>query len=365
VLAATTVAQPTTATLSFTATGPSTRITMTSTAATSTFTITAIPINFTTWTSGTIVTTVCSKDGDAYRYGFNGKLKDNEWAGIGNHLEFGLRLYDSRIGRFISLDLDAKKYPHMSPYVYAADNPIWFTDKDGRGPKDVQQKLTDTRLQIEKVTNEEDFKSYKNAMPIIKQQYDLGKLDPKGGTQFQVVHGLVKYFETSQASEPGIAHTISFGSANAEAALEGDNVLMGNFVDQIIHEYVHVFQVNTLHMTDHDEQEFLANSFTVFPNTSVMRSMIPNWKVELPDASGGQRIISAKAALNYYKNLSKDLQNKYKDEFVKDQGVYDELSKKYQDDGHLKPSTQSSSTTTTKSSDNAKEASTTSTTPTN
>jgi len=85
VLAATTVAQPTTATLSFTATGPSTRITMTSTVATSTFTITAIPINFTTWTAGTIVTTVCSKDGDAYMYGFNTQQKVNEIAGIGNH----------------------------------------------------------------------------------------------------------------------------------------------------------------------------------------------------------------------------------------------------------------------------------------
>ncbi|MGN6568048.1 MAG: hypothetical protein ACTHJ0_08855, partial [Flavipsychrobacter sp.] len=131
ILAATTIAQPQTAALNFTAIGPSTRITLTATAASSTFTITAIPFNFTTWTAGTIVTTVCSKDGDAYRYGFNGKLKDNEWSGIGNHLDFGARLYDSRIGRPITIDPLTYKFPMLTPYQFFSDNPIRDVDLDG------------------------------------------------------------------------------------------------------------------------------------------------------------------------------------------------------------------------------------------
>ena len=116
---------------------------MTSTAATSTFTITAIPINFTTWTAGTIVTTVCSKDGDFYKYGFNGKLKDNEWAGIGNSEDFGARNYDSRIARFRSIDPLTKKYPEFSPYVFAANSPIKYIDVDGLGPGDrIKKALT-------------------------------------------------------------------------------------------------------------------------------------------------------------------------------------------------------------------------------
>ncbi|MBS1689400.1 MAG: hypothetical protein JSS96_11790 [Bacteroidetes bacterium] len=132
ILAATTIAQPQTATLNFTAIGPSTRVTLTATAASSTFTITAIPLNFTTWTAGTIVTTVCSKDGDAYRYGFNGKLKDNEWSGIGNHLDYGARNYDARIGRPISTDPLTNKFPMLSPYQFFNDNPVENVDLDGR-----------------------------------------------------------------------------------------------------------------------------------------------------------------------------------------------------------------------------------------
>ncbi|MGN6568100.1 MAG: HNH endonuclease, partial [Flavipsychrobacter sp.] len=131
ILAATTIAQPQTAALNFTAIGPSTRITLTATAASSTFTITAIPFNFTTWTAGTIVTTVCSKDGDAYRYGFNGKLKDNEYAGIGNHLDYGARPYDTRTGRPPTVDPLTKQYPWLSPYQFFSDNPIRNIDIDG------------------------------------------------------------------------------------------------------------------------------------------------------------------------------------------------------------------------------------------
>jgi len=132
ILAATTVAQQQTAALNFTATGPSTRISMTAGSASSTITVTAIPLNFTTWTSGTIVTTVCSKDGDAYRYGFNGQLKDNEWAGVGNHYEYGARNYDVRIGRPISLDPLTKKYPWYTPYQFAGNSPIEYVDIDGK-----------------------------------------------------------------------------------------------------------------------------------------------------------------------------------------------------------------------------------------
>ncbi len=40
----------------------------------------------------------------SYRYGFNGKEKDDEVKGEGNSLDFGARMYDSRLGRFLSID---------------------------------------------------------------------------------------------------------------------------------------------------------------------------------------------------------------------------------------------------------------------
>lgn len=69
-----------------------------------------------------------------YRFGFNGQEKVNEIAGIGNHLNFGARGYDSRIARWWSVDPLAGKYPSWSPYVFALNNPINLTDPDGREP---------------------------------------------------------------------------------------------------------------------------------------------------------------------------------------------------------------------------------------
>ena len=39
-----------------------------------------------------------------YRYGFNGQEKDNDMKGEGNSLDFGARVYDPRLGRFLSID---------------------------------------------------------------------------------------------------------------------------------------------------------------------------------------------------------------------------------------------------------------------
>jgi len=71
-----------------------------------------------------------------YRFGYNGKEKDDEIKGAGNSLDFGARIYDPRIGRFLSVDPWAYKYVDLSPYVYAANNPIKLIDVDGLGPGD-------------------------------------------------------------------------------------------------------------------------------------------------------------------------------------------------------------------------------------
>ena len=42
--------------------------------------------------------------GKVYRYGFNGKENDNEVKGVGNQQDYGARIYDDRIGRFLSTD---------------------------------------------------------------------------------------------------------------------------------------------------------------------------------------------------------------------------------------------------------------------
>jgi RHS repeat-associated protein len=74
--------------------------------------------------------TVSSSSGDGYRYGFNGKENDKDISE--GDLDFGARIYDSRLGRWLALDPLMKKYPNESNYAYVADNPIFYKDADGK-----------------------------------------------------------------------------------------------------------------------------------------------------------------------------------------------------------------------------------------
>jgi RHS repeat-associated protein len=72
-----------------------------------------------------------TKPNSGYRYGFNGKEKDNEVKGEGMQYDYGFRIYDSRLARFMSVDPLMNSYPHYTPYQFSGNNPIKFIDLDG------------------------------------------------------------------------------------------------------------------------------------------------------------------------------------------------------------------------------------------
>jgi RHS repeat-associated protein len=68
-----------------------------------------------------------------YRFGFNGKEKDNEVYGEGNAYSFEARTFDSRIGRWFSTDPREGDYAWQTPYAYHRNNPINSIDYMGMG----------------------------------------------------------------------------------------------------------------------------------------------------------------------------------------------------------------------------------------
>jgi len=67
-----------------------------------------------------------------YRFGFNGKEMDNEWTGnTGVTYDYGFRIYDARIAKFLSVDPLTKDYPMLTPYQFASNTPIQAIDIDG------------------------------------------------------------------------------------------------------------------------------------------------------------------------------------------------------------------------------------------
>ena len=120
--------------------------------------------------------------GEKYRFGFNGKEKDNELKGDGNSLDFGARIYDSRLGRWLALDPLMAKCPNLSPYHSFANSPIIVVDKDGM--ENILY-LTDLRLQDPKISKSSK-QSIINNLNAITKAANKGFID-KGLTQRVVV----------------------------------------------------------------------------------------------------------------------------------------------------------------------------------
>ncbi len=118
-----------------------------------------------------------------YRFGFNGMLRDDDVRdknatytaeeGRGNSYDFGARVLNPRVGSWLSLDPLRAKYPSVSSYVFANNNPIIYVDKDGR----------DAILIL--------FPDYKIATPIGR----IGGLGHAGVLLINNKTGVTKYYE--------------------------------------------------------------------------------------------------------------------------------------------------------------------------
>jgi len=86
---------------------------------------------------------------NVYRYGFNGKENDNEVKGIGEQQDYGVRIYDPRVGRFESVDPITREVPGLTSYQFGGNSPIAYIDLDGlesanpKGQKDFMSFFVD------------------------------------------------------------------------------------------------------------------------------------------------------------------------------------------------------------------------------
>jgi len=67
-----------------------------------------------------------------YLFGFNGKERDNEgMGGGGSTYDYGFRIYNGQIGKFLSVDPLTREFPYLSPYQFANNTPIKSIDIEG------------------------------------------------------------------------------------------------------------------------------------------------------------------------------------------------------------------------------------------
>jgi RHS repeat-associated protein len=72
-----------------------------------------------------------SYEAGGYRFGFNGKEQQDEVYWSNSYHNFGARIYNSRIGKFLSVDPYASILTSYTPYQFANNSPISHIDVDG------------------------------------------------------------------------------------------------------------------------------------------------------------------------------------------------------------------------------------------
>src|SRR5690606_16642792 len=98
----------------------------------------------------------CSEDSVGYRYGFNSMPKENELYGSeGSAYDFGARIYDSRLGRWMATDALANINPGSSPFRYAKNSPLLYLDEGGyfdiKVTKAAREKFGITKQQLKRM----------------------------------------------------------------------------------------------------------------------------------------------------------------------------------------------------------------------
>jgi len=111
-----------------------------------------------------------------YRYGFNGKENGKDISEGGQ--DYGMRIYDGRLGKFLSVDPLTKSYPSMSPYPYAMNRPIDGIDLDG----------------LEWIHYKIQFKENSNGKPEILSKITVEDFRNKSESQLNVIHGTKSFY---------------------------------------------------------------------------------------------------------------------------------------------------------------------------
>jgi len=115
-----------------------------------------------------------------YRYSFNGMEKDNEVKGEGNSYDFGARMLDARVGRWLCTDALEAKYPDLNPYNFVNNMPTIAIDPDGNRiiiivevSTVIEGKQTTIQLPLDAELDREILDKY---VPNFMKAYDIAKL---------------------------------------------------------------------------------------------------------------------------------------------------------------------------------------------
>jgi RHS repeat-associated protein len=153
----------------------------------------------------------------SYRYGFNGKENDLE---TNNQQDYGMRIYDPRLGKFLSVDPLADQFPWQSGYAAFNNNPINLIDPDGRAAMPPDDHYINNDGSIKSVKTDDTFDRFYVQDNNSATGYNLaGQLDKNDA-------GLVQFPATGVGlSRYGTVDAGGTSTSPAETVGQGDHYL--------------------------------------------------------------------------------------------------------------------------------------------
>ncbi len=138
-----------------------------------------------------------SYNSNSYRFGFQAREKDDELKGLSNSYDFGNRFYDARLGRWLSIDPEAKLDSDMSPYNGFGNNPIMFIDPDGK----------------------------KIVVPNVKDRVTILKLiNSKSANVYAINDKTGELYLKTKVDKPGIGHSKYYSEKLEKAIMDGETI---------------------------------------------------------------------------------------------------------------------------------------------
>lgn len=198
------------------------------------------------------------KCANAYTYGFNGQEKDDEVKGSGNSLEFKFRIYDPRLGRFLSVDPLTNKYPFWTPYSFAGNRPIDGVDLEG---KEWEQYMMRKIVESKGVAALKVITTSNGSGPVVDATYSLQSKSNKA---------TFDNLKTAYSTDPGIIHNPNNSFANykpMKSSNDGGNQLaVGDHMDidimgGVFKDYVRFTDVQV------NENSFTIKAATLYGHT--------------------------------------------------------------------------------------------------
>lgn len=162
-----------------------------------------------------------------YRYGFNGMEKDDEVKGVGNHVDFGARGLDTRLGRWWSVDPLAVKYPFASPYNFALNTPIQAKDPDGKDVYLVIWATANGEIGHAGIAVE-NYKTIKEAVLDVHGNQVYNKFGEAVYKTQKVKDGTVTYYDLWPGNDGGV------GATNANTNVEAEYNVITTTLDELI-----------------------------------------------------------------------------------------------------------------------------------